>query len=686
MTTPSIHSKVSMRLDPRLAAALLIAGALLMAAPGGAHAANITVTTTADQLNGDAACSLREAIQAANTDAPVSGCAAGNGADTITVPPGFYSLTRVGASENGNATGDLDVASDVTITGTGAVIDGNDIDRVLHVHAGTVVVEGLVIQNGRAPAGATGASCINQTSCFLDGGDGEEGGGILTQGGSDLTLRRVTLANNEAGAGGNAGVVNCPGSGAQCETYGGAGGNGGGLSANGTVTIEQSLITGNRSGAGGPAGAVISCGGMFCFSGVGNGGDGGGVIVTGAGLTLMASTVQSNQSPDWAGGVYCHHNSTCTIRDTTIVGNSAVIRGGGLTVVGTASTATATNTTVSGNLVTHAIGWAGGVSCFTGTLLLDSVTVAGNAAGTNGAGGVEQSSFGTVTMRNSIVADNTNTGGTRPDCVGAITSGGYNHVENMTGCGMVLGTGDVAGSDPGLLALADNGGPTDTRALAPSSPAIDAIPAGTNGCGTTVTTDQRSAVRPMDGDDSGTAACDKGAFERVGAADCPLEPPVCEPATKSKLIIKDASPDAGKDQLNWKFQGGATTLTQAALGDPTASTVWTLCVYQGGTLRAALRTDDPAKWSAMKTKGYQYKDKNKVPTGNGLKKVLLKVGEPGKTSAQFIGKGDNLPDPLPLSSLPPDVTVVARNSSTATCFSATYSTAKKHLANVLQAP
>jgi len=685
MHIPLIRRQFRMHPGRHLAFTLLLVGALFVAATGGAQAATITVGTTGDELDGDADCSLREAIQAANTDTAVSGCAAGSGADTITVPAGFYVLTRLGAGENGNATGDLDVASDVTITGAGAVIDGNDTDRVLHVHAGTVVVEGLVIQNGRAPSGAAGPGCIGQTSCFLDAGDGEEGGGILTQAGSNLTLRHVTVANNDAGAGGSAGVVNCPAPGAQCETSGGAGGNGGGVSANGALTIERSLVTGNRSGSGGVAGAVISCGGMFCYSFAGNAGDGGGVIVTDGSLNLVATTVQGNQSPDWAGGVYCHHNSTCTIRDTTIVGNSAGFRGGGLTVTGASTTATVTNTTVSGNTVSAVNGMGGGVSGFSGALLLEFVTVAGNSASASGAGGVERS-LATLTMRNSIVADNTNTNGSNPDCKGVITSGGYNHVENLTGCTMALGTGDVTGSDPGLLALGDNGGPTDTRALSPASAAIDAIPTGANGCGTTITIDQRGALRPMDGDDSGAAACDKGAFELAGAADCPLTPPVCETATKSKLIVKDASSDAGKDQLNWKFQGGSGPLTQSALGDPTTGTVWNLCLYHDGTLRAALRTDDPLKWAAMKTKGYQYKDKNKVPTGSGIKKVLLKVGDAGKTQAQFIGKGDNLPDPLPLSSLPPDVTVVARNSSTATCFSATYSTAKKNLPNVLQAP
>lgn len=674
MRTPLIRKRFSPRHDRHLALTLLLAGALFVAAPGSARAATIAVGTTVDELDGDTDCSLREAIQAANTDAAVSGCAAGSGADTITVPGGFYQLTRVGAGEDGNATGDLDIASDVTIRGTGAVIDGNDTDRVLHVLGGTVLVDGLVVQNGHAPAGAPGEDCIGETSCDESAGDGGEGGGILTAPGSTVTLRRVTVANNEAGLGGTAGDINCPAGGADCVTYGGYGGNGGGVSANGLLTVERSLVTGNRSGAGGPAGVEIGCGGN-CFSGSGNAGDGGGLIVTGGSMTLLASTVDDNDSPDWAGGVYCHHNSSCTIRDTTIVGNSAGFRGGGLTVTGSVTTATVTNTTVSGNT---AAATGGGVSAFSGTLVLDFVTVAGNSTGSTGGGGIQRS-LGALTMRNSVVADNTNTGSTSPNCSGIVTSGGYNHVESLTGCTMALAAGDVAGSDPGLLALGDNGGPTDTQALALASPARNTIPTGTNGCGAT-TTDQRSAVRP----DSSSASCDKGAFERESAGDCPAALPVCETATKSKLTLKDASPDAGKDQLNWKFQGGAGPLTQAQLGDPTTGTVWNLCVYHDATLRASLRTDDPAKWSALKTKGYQYKDKNKVPTGDGLKKVLLKVGEAGKTQAQFIGKGDNLPDPLPLSSVPPDVTVVARNGSTPLCFRASYAAAKKNLANTLQ--
>lgn len=55
--------------------------------------------------------------------------------------------------------------------------------------------------------------------------------------------------------------------------------------------------------------------------------------------------------------------------------------------------------------------------------------------------------------------------------------------------------------------LQDNGGPTETIALQPTSPAIDAIPSGASGCGFAVTEDQRGEGRPQG------PACDVGAFE-----------------------------------------------------------------------------------------------------------------------------------------------------------------------------
>ena len=57
-----------------------------------------------------------------------------------------------------------------------------------------------------------------------------------------------------------------------------------------------------------------------------------------------------------------------------------------------------------------------------------------------------------------------------------------------------------------LGALADNGGPTPTRALLPGSPAIDA-----GSCASDAADDQRGVARPQ-GD-----GCDIGAFEYEGS-------------------------------------------------------------------------------------------------------------------------------------------------------------------------
>ncbi len=113
-------------------------------------AASINVTTTDDEVNSDGDCSLREAIIAANTDTAVSGCAAGAGADVISVPTGIYNLTLTGTSEDAAASGDLDILESVTITGAGAgltIIDGQASDRVFDIAPlpdGTIIINEIM--------------------------------------------------------------------------------------------------------------------------------------------------------------------------------------------------------------------------------------------------------------------------------------------------------------------------------------------------------------------------------------------------------------------------------------------------------------------------------------------------------------------------------------------------------------
>ena len=179
--------KISIRSISLTSLAVLV-GALLFSNIESAHAANLAVTTTVDELNSDGDCSLREAIRAANTDVAVDACTAGSGADVITLPAGTYTLTIAGAGEDAAATGDLDITDDLTINGAPAVstiIDGGGIDRVLEVHPGaTVQVNGVTVRNGNP---------------------GGNGGGIFNQG--TLTLMESTVTNN-TGASFGGGIKN----------------------------------------------------------------------------------------------------------------------------------------------------------------------------------------------------------------------------------------------------------------------------------------------------------------------------------------------------------------------------------------------------------------------------------------------------------------------------------------------
>ncbi len=91
----------------------------------------------------------------------------------------------------------------------------------------------------------------------------------------------------------------------------------------------------------------------------------------------------------------------------------------------------------------------------------------------------------------------------------AITDGGYNLIDdNGHECGFTNST-DILNTIPQLRPLANNGGPTQTMALIPTSRAIDAVPVLSGVC---PKTDQRGVSRP----DNGEQSCDIGAYEYEG--------------------------------------------------------------------------------------------------------------------------------------------------------------------------
>ena len=166
------------------------------------------------------------------------------------------------------------------------------------------------------------------------------------------------------------------------------------------------------------------------------------------------------------------------------------------------------NVTVSGNVGDGAFASsrASGVPYTIGSLLS---TISGNSGNgiTSEAGVVS----GLVTFGGTILAGN---GGN--DCSGESFSAdslGYNLIGDDTGCNTPSSAGDQRGTvntpiDPLLGPLQDNGGPTFTRALDPSSPAVDSgVNDPTCGFGVTPYPDQRGIARPQG------AACDAGAFE-----------------------------------------------------------------------------------------------------------------------------------------------------------------------------
>ena len=255
---------------------------------------------------------------------------------------------------------------------------------------------------------------------------------------------------------------------------------------------------------------------------------------------MQNSTLSGNTATTSTGGGIHNHPGTATVQNSTLSGNSASLGGGGIYNWGTL---TVQNSTLSGNSAMH----GGGIYNYNdGTATVRNSTLSGNSASLGGGGiwvryselTVQNSTLsgnsaqygggihnqdGTVTVQNSIVARHP----TGEDCNGTLTSNGYN-IESGTSCGFT-GTGDlqnVSSGSLGLGELANNGGPTQTRALGAGSVAIDHIPVGAltanglaangvtaNGCGVTVTTDQRGAPRAGGTSTTGGTACDVGAYE-----------------------------------------------------------------------------------------------------------------------------------------------------------------------------
>ncbi len=217
-------------------------------------------------------------------------------------------------------------------------------------------------------------------------------------------------------------------------------------------------------------------------------GVGGGIINTG---TLMVSdcTLSDNSASKLGGGIF--NAGTLTVTGSTFSGNSAPQGGGILNL----STLTVSDSTLFGNT---AATFGGGISS-SATLTVSNSTLSGNSA--TSSGGSIYVAGGTCTLDSTIVAEDPGPAGS-PDVSGTVTSLGNNLIGNTAGSSGWVDS-DLQNVEPLLGPLQDNGGPTQTMALLPGSPAIDAGNAGV----LAPTTDQRGEPR------TAGAATDIGALE-----------------------------------------------------------------------------------------------------------------------------------------------------------------------------
>lgn len=257
---------------------------------------------------------------------------------------------------------------------------------------------------------------------------------------------------------------------------------------------------------------------------------GGGGIYNAGRLTLNNTTVAENAADSDGGGIF-NMGQNMTIQDSTIRDNTALGSGGEGGGIYNTRQGFITRSTISGNVANIS---GGGIMHEFSHLLLNNTTISGNTAGSGG--GALDNDFGDVFIANSTITENSphNISNTfwieftvdgsllvRNSIIANSDAGSnckasprfffiYSLGHNLDDDGSCQfnAVGDISFVNPQLGALADNGGPTQTHALLPGSPAIDA--GSFFGC---PPLDQRGESRPEDGNGDRIPICDIGAFE-----------------------------------------------------------------------------------------------------------------------------------------------------------------------------
>jgi CSLREA domain-containing protein len=415
-------------------------------------------------------CTLREAIN-------------DPGSTEISFAPGLTGTITLARPTAGGGTLRIDKALSIVAPSAGITIRRRTTDPAFRIFtigsSGNVTLRRLTIRDGKAAAGGGGGIInfgtlrLNNSTVAVnvaDFGGGidnhgrlvltnstvarNSGGGIENHNDFTLILTNSTVANN-AGFG----VLNSGGALTLSNSTVGHNSRTGVVAIRGTSTLTRVTVLGNSGG-----GIFLGNGELTLTNSTVARNSGGSGVGNGSGdLTILKSTIADNSSPRGGGGIsnendnFCRQGATVSVSNSTVSGNSAPHGGGILDV-----TCGSTNSFVQ---ITHS-------------------TIVRNSATLRGGGISEESDEGSIVVRNSIVAQN----------------------QAPTGSnvfGSVAANSTLIGGNPRIGPLADNGGPTRTHALLANSPAIDA--ASTADC---LPTDQRGVSRPQG------PGCDMGSYER----------------------------------------------------------------------------------------------------------------------------------------------------------------------------
>ncbi|MEO0602545.1 MAG: right-handed parallel beta-helix repeat-containing protein [Myxococcota bacterium] len=289
----------------RRAATLGAAVSLALAVAGPARAGFIAVDSFTDDPADTTSCTLRDAMMAADLDAEVDGCNAGQGADFIGLSVGTYEVGAV-----------IPLSSEVTIFGSNlgpTVVRGNGSGLFEVTTTGTLDINRLTLRDAAGPAILTEGSLVVREVLFDSNANPVDGGGVVVRATGTAQFTDCEFRDNRAGLnGGGAAAIRGQATFDACRFVDNQGASSGGaillLDNDPRVTIRDSYFAGNHSP--GSGGAIYTFGNASSE------------------LTISNTTFYDNEAVS-GGAVYFNGVSNGTIDHCTFVDNTALFGGGG---------------------------------------------------------------------------------------------------------------------------------------------------------------------------------------------------------------------------------------------------------------------------------------------------------------------------------------------------------------------